>query len=100
MNAKYAMQIVHETHESWKQLVTGQRDLIHNDSSTSPMCESVSSDNVNDSLAPAKRDVSDTASGDDADVNQPIKKIASSGSMKRNLSYPKLSLEDLQLHTT
>jgi hypothetical protein len=65
MNAAYAMGVVHETHEAWRNLVLGLKDDVD----------------------AGFNDVEGTA-------GEEQKNLSGSG-MKRNLSYPKLSEVDL-----
>lgn len=73
MDAAYTMHVIEETHDAWKALVTGEKDL------DSPM----------EAVQPAEG-VASGEGGSAADGPPPVP-----GKIKRNLSYPKLSLEEL-----
>jgi hypothetical protein len=81
MPAAYAMQIIEETHHSWQLLVTGEKDRVCGDDS---MADSgVASSTV--LIVPAP----DAAPVEPAPLG-----------FKRNLSYPKLNLEEISANDT
>lgn len=76
MDAAYAMGVIEETHHAWQLLVTGEKDRHAEEGSIADAGVAASA-----VLIPAP--------------GQEAAAAAPTGCIKRNLSYPKLNLEDL-----
>ena len=89
MSAEYAMAVVEETHESWKNLVLGDldEDLPPPPAQGDAAVPAAPTGGMRRNLSAPKLNLDD--------LNQLEPTTATTDGIKRNISYPKLSLSDL-----